>query len=159
MRSRTRASAGGTLLALGLLLAAVVPATASTPQVDTWTHHAVAPGYFDCNGQPITGDWETSHRLTTFFNADGTPQRDIEDMTFTGAFVNPANGMSIPDAGRSIFFDTLAPDYSFLTTMMNGVRDSAYFHAAGRTDFQTGAHLGVDKWDAGLAAACAALGA
>jgi hypothetical protein len=78
---------------------------------------------------------------------------------FTGAFVNPANGLSIADSGRSTYFDVLAPDDSYVSTMMNGVRHSAYFHAAGRTDFQTGAHVGVDRSDSGLAAACVALGA
>ena len=159
MRTRTRTTIGGAPLALGLLLGAVAPASASTPQVFTWTHHAVDPDYFECNGQPITGDWQTSHRLTVFFNANGTPQRDTEDMTYSGAFVNPANGLSIPDSGRSIFFDTLDASGNYLTTIVNSVRHSAYLHAAGRSDFQTGAHMGMDNWNAGVGAACAALGA
>ena len=156
---RTRMTAGGALLALGVLMGVAAPASAATPEFHEWTNHAVDPGYFDCDGTPITGDWQVSHHLTIFFAADGTPTRDIEIVDFTGAFVNPDNGRSIADSGRSIFFDTLAPDYSFLTTMMNSVRHSAYFHAAGRTDFQSGAHSGMDNFDKGYAAACAALGA
>ena len=156
---RTRMTAGSALLALGLLLGVVVPTSASSPQVSTWTNQAVDAGYFWCGSTPITGDWMVSHTLKIFFNADGTPTRDIETIDYTGAFVNPANGLSIADSGRSTFFDTLAPDYSYISTMMNGVRHSAYFHAAGRTDFQTGAHVGVDKYEVGLAAACVALGA
>ena len=43
--------------------------------------------------------------------------------------------------------------------MQNVVRKSAYLHAAGRTDFQTIVHHGVDRFDVNVAAACAALGA
>jgi len=159
MRSRTRRAIAGVLVTAGLLVGSAAPATAATPQVFTWTHHAVDPDYFECNGQPIDGVWDTSHRLTVFFTNDGTPTRDIEDVTFVGAFVNPANGMSIADSGQLLFFDTLDANGNFLTTIMNSVRHSAYFQVAGRDDFQTGAHYGVDRWDAGVAAACAALGA
>ncbi len=159
MRSRTRNALAGTLLAAGLLVGAAAPASAATPQVFTWTHHAVDPDYFECNGQPIDGIWDTSHRLTVFFDNAGTPIRDIEDMTYAGSFVNPANGKSIADSGQAIFFDTLDANGNFLTTMMNSVRHSQYFVVAGRDDFQTGAHYGVNRWDSGIAAACAALGA
>jgi hypothetical protein len=132
-------------------------ASAASPQIDSWVNHAVDPGYFDCSGQPITGDWMVSHHLITFYDNAGVPTRDIEKIDFTGAFVNPANGKSIADSGQAVFKDTLAPDYSYLTTVMTNVRKSAYFHAAGRVDFQSGRVVGVDKFDSGLAAACAAL--
>ena len=147
------------LAAAGAAGSAVGTAAANTPDISTWTNHAVDPGYFDCDGVPITGDWMVSHHLIIFFDASGTPVRDVEKIEFTGAFVNPATGASIVDSGQAIFFDTLAPDYSFLTTTMNTVRHSAYFHAAGRVDFQSGATMGMDNWDSGFDAACEVLGA
>jgi len=158
-RTRTRRALAGALVTAGLLVASAVPASAAAPQVTTWTHHAVDPDYFECNGQPIDGVWDTSHRLTVFFTNGGVPVRDVEDMTFVGEFVNPANGKSIADSGQAIFFDTLDANGNFLTTMMNSVRHSRYFRVAGRDDFQSGAHYGVNRWDAGVAAACSALGA
>jgi len=158
MRTGTRSTLIGAIAAAGLAISSAAPVSAAAPQVSTWSHQAVDPDYFECNGQPIDGIWTTSHRLTVFTTNGGTPVRDIEDMTFTGSFVNPANGRSIADSGHAIFFDTLDPDGNYLTTMMNSVRHSAYFHVAGRDDFQTGAHYGVNRWDAGIAAACAALG-
>lgn len=158
MRTRNRGVIAVALLSAGLVATAST-ALAASPQVSTWTHHAVDPGYFECDGQPIDGIWDTSHRLTVFVDGDGTPIRDIEEMTYVGAFVNPANGKSVADSGQAIFFDTLDPDGNILTTMMNSVRHSRYFRVAGRDDFQTGAHVGADRWDAGIAAACAALGA
>lgn len=159
MRTRTRSVLTGLVVAGGMLLGSAAPAAAAAPQVSTWTHHAVDPDYFECNGQPIDGVWDTSHRLTVFYTNDGTPVRDIEDLTFVGEFVNPANGRSIADSGQAIFFDTLDAQGNYVTTMMNSVRHSAYFKVAGRDDFQSGAHYGVDRWDAGVAAACVALGA
>jgi len=137
--------------------AVIGTANAASPENDSWVNHAVDPGYFECDGQPITGDWMVTHHLIIFFDHSGVPTRDIEKIDFKGAFVNPANGKSIADSGQAVFKDTLAPDYSYLTTVMTNVRKSAYFHAAGRVDFQSGRVTGVDKFDDGLAAACAAL--
>jgi hypothetical protein len=65
----------------------------------------------------------------------------------------------VPDSGSRTFFDTLAPDGSFLTTYMVEMRKSAYVHTAGRTDFQTGDFTGTSGFDdAGIAALCEALG-
>jgi len=143
--------------ALALLLVAAAPTMAVAPEVHTRTNRVDVP-YIDCGSFDAYGVWNVSHRLTIYLDKQGVPISDHEIIDFVGAFVNHDNGASIPDSGRSIFFDTLAPDGSFLTTMMNGVRHSAYLHAAGRTDFQTGVHRGMDRWDAGAAAVCAALG-
>ena len=144
--------------AVAFLLVTAVPALAASPEVDTWSNDVDVP-YLDCGTFEAHGVWTVSHRLTIYFDQAGTPIKDHEIIDFRGAFVNPDTGASIPDSGRSIYFDTLAPDYSFLTTVMTGVRHSAYLHAAGRSDFQTGAHHGIDRFDAGVIAACDALGA
>jgi hypothetical protein len=148
----------GTGLA-GLLLAGSVAGTAfaDQPAVYTWSNPVDTP-YFDCGSFDAHGVWEVSHRLTLFSDGSGTPVRDIEVIDFVGAFVNPNTGASIPDSGRIIFFDTLDAQGNYVTTMSNVVRHNAYLHAAGRSDFQTGAYHGMDDFDAGVAAACAALG-
>ena len=145
-------------LGVGLLLSAAGPAAAAAPEVDTWTNDVDVP-YFDCGSFVAHGVWSVSHVLTIYVDADGTPIRDREKVEFTGAFVNPDTGASIADSGQIIWFDELNPDGSFLATWNNVVRKSAYLHAAGRTDFQTGVSRGVDRFDVNVDAACAALGA
>jgi len=159
MKSQLTRLALASAASLTLAAAMIGTASAAQPYQDSWTNHSVDPGYFDCNGVPITGDWMVTHQLTIYFDKSGTPTSDRERIDFVGAFVNPATGDSIADSGQSIYFDTLDANYNYLTTMQNGVRHSAYFHSAGRFDFQTGASTGVDQSEKNFAAACAALGA
>jgi hypothetical protein len=133
-------------------------AGASSPTVATWTVHVERP-FTDCGGFGVVGIWEIGHKLTLFVDDSGTPIRDIERVDFSGRLVNSSTGQWVPDSGSRIFFDTLAPDGSFLTTFLNEVRHSKYVFGAGRTDFQTGSFHGnaaID--DAGIAALCEALG-
>ena len=159
MKSQLTRLAMATVAALTLAAGAIGTASAAKPDVFTWTNHAVDPGYFDCDGVPITGDWMVTHRLTIYYDSTGTPTSDREKIDFVGSFLNPATGDWIADSGQSIYFDTLDADFNYLTTMQNGVRHSEYFHSAGRFDWQTGAATGVDKSEQNFAAACAALGA
>lgn len=159
MRRNLGRLAMASVASLAITASFVGMAAAATPDSTTTVDDVVRPDYFECDGAPIDAVWTIKHHLTYFFNKAGDPVRDIEKIEWSGAFVNPANGMSIPDSGHLIFQDTLAPDYSFLTTTVNVVRRSSYLHAAGREDFQTGKKTGVDNWDSGIAAACEALGA
>jgi hypothetical protein len=143
--------------ALALALAVAGPAMAAKPDVTTWTNQVDAP-YFDCGSFVAHGVWSVSHVLKTFFAGDGTPTRDIEQMSFTGSFVNPDTGTSIRDSGKVEYFDVLAPDYSYVSTAANVLRHSDYFKVAGRTD-RSGTFHGVDRFDVNIPAACAALGA
>lgn len=134
------------------------PAAAVTPTVDTWTNH-VAISWFECDGFTVAAEWDIHHKLTTYYDTAGVATRDIERIDFSGRLSNPDTGASVPDSGTRVFFDTLAPDGSFLTTYSVQVRKSEYIHVAGRTDFQTGAFSGVDNiTDASIAALCEALG-
>lgn len=148
----------GVAMAAMLLLVAAGPASAAAPRVETWTNDVDTP-YIDCGTFEAHGVWTISHVLTTYTDNAGSPVRDREKVEFKGAFVNPETGASISDGGQIIWFDTLDADGNFLTTMQNVVRRSTYLHAAGRTDFQTFEHHGVDRFDVNAAAACAALGA
>ena len=144
-------------LASVALLGSASPAAAATPTVDSWTVHVERP-FVDCPDFSTLGVWDITHKLTLFSDAQGTPIRDIERVDFVGRIVNTETGAWVPDSGIRVFFDTLAPDGSFLTTYMVQVRHSAYIHSAGRTDFQTGEAFGVDGMGPdGIAALCAAL--
>jgi len=147
----------GAMTALTLTLAIAGPALASTPTVETWSNQVDAP-YFDCGTFEAHGVWTVSHVLKTFYAKDGTPTRDIEQMAFTGAFVNPDTGASIRDSGKVEYFDVLAPDFSYVSTAANVLRRSDYFKVAGRNDRSETFH-GVDRFDVNIPAACAALGA
>jgi len=108
-----------------LALALAAPVAAAGPTVENWTTTRDVP-YFDCPaGFTVNGVWTVNHVLKIWFHADGTPDRDIDQMSFTGAFVNHANGTSIADAGKVIYFDTLAPDFSYLSTEANVLRRRA----------------------------------
>ena len=145
-------------LAGSVLLIGAAPAAAATPTVDSWNVH-VERSFLDCPGFSVVGVWDISHRLTTYFDAEGVATRDIEQVDFAGRLVNASTGAWVADSGSRIFFDTLAPDGSFLTTYAVQQRRSAYIHGAGRTDFQTGAFSGRDGLaPASIAALCEALG-
>jgi len=156
---------GSTRFRLGLLATTIAsfmltasPAAAAAPTVTTWTVHVERP-FVDCPDFSVLGVWDITHRLTLFVNAQGTPTRDIEQVDFRGRLVNTSTGASVPDSGSRTFFDTLAPDGSYLATYGVQVRKSDYIHTAGRTDFQTGAFHGRDGMGPGsISALCEALG-
>jgi hypothetical protein len=124
-------------IACAALALSAAPAAAVAPTVDSWTVHREFP-FVDCPDFTVTGAWDISHRLTIYFDSEGIATRDIEQVEFIGRLVNDATGAWVADSGSKIFFDTLAPDSSFLTTYQVQVRHSTYLHMAGRTDFQTG---------------------
>lgn len=130
-------------MACAALALSAAPAAAVAPTVDSWTVHREFP-FVDCPDFSVTGIWDISHRLTIYFDSEGIATRDIEQVEFVGRLVNDATGAWVADSGSRIFFDTLAPDGSFLTTYSVQVRHSAYIHGAGRIDFQTGEFRGLD---------------
>lgn len=153
----TKQRAAGLALASAALMISGTPAAAVTPSVETWTVHREVP-FVDCPGFTTVGAWDITHRLTVFYDANGVAIRDIERIDFVGEIRNAETGASVPDSGGRIFFDTLAPDGSYLTTYSTEVRHSAYIHVAGRSDWQTGDFRGVNNFDdAGIASLCAAL--
>ena len=145
-------------VAAAALLLTAAPAAAAAPSVESWTVHREFV-FEECPDFSVIGIWDISHRLTIFYDTDGVATRDIEQIEFSGRLVNGSTGASVPDSGARTFFDTLAPDGSFLTTYVVQVRHSAYVHGAGRFDFQTGTYHGLSEMDAdNIAALCEALG-
>ena len=158
MSRSAKTRVGGLALAGAALLLTASPAAAVSPTVEETTVHVERP-FVDCPGFSTIGIWDISHKLTLFYDSAGVAIRDIEAIEFEGRIVNATSGAWVPDSGARKFFDTLAPDGSFLTTYMVQVRKSAYVHTAGRVDFQTGAFHGTDGFgDDGIAALCDALG-
>ena len=158
MFASPRRRAAAFALGTATLLITAAPAGASSPTVESWTVHVERP-FVQCDGFTTIGRWQISHRLTVFYGSDGVAIRDIEAVDFAGDIVNPGTGAAVADRGSRTFFDTLAPDGSFLTTYAVEVRKSAYVHTAGRTDFQSGDFSGVNGFDdAGVGALCEALG-
>ena len=147
------------LVMAGTALAASAGAVAAAvPTIESSTVHVERP-FIDCPDFSTLGVWDISHRLTIFYDAEGTPVRDIEQVDFSGRIVNTETGAWVADSGARTYFDTLAPDGSFLTTYAVEVRHSDYIHGAGRTDFQTGDYNGLNGFDpANLDALCEALG-
>jgi hypothetical protein len=148
-----------TALAGATLTLVAGPAAAVTPTTETSSAHVERP-LLDCPDFTVLGVWEISHRLTFFYDSAGVATRDIEQVDFRGRLVNESTGTWVADSGARTYFDTLAPDGSYLTTYRVEVRTSKYVHTAGRTDFQTGEFRGVDGFaPTNIAALCEALGA
>ena len=146
-----------TALAGATLTLVAGPAAAVTPTTETSSAHVARP-LLDCPDFTVLGVWEISHRLKFFYDSAGVATRDIEQVDFRGRLVNESNGTWVADSGARTYFDTLAPDGSYLTTYAVQMRRSAYIHTAGRTDFQTGDFAGRDGFGPdGIAALCGAL--
>jgi hypothetical protein len=158
MSSRNRRLAA-TFFACAALALAAAPALAVQPTVERETRHRETP-FVDCPGFATVGIWDISRKLTYFYNSDGLAIRDRDEIEFDGRIVNVETGAWVPDHGSRTFFDTLAPDGSFLETYMIVVRKSDYVHQAGRVDLQTGEFNGHEGFGPGdIAALCEALGA
>ena len=145
------------LVIAGVALAASSgAAAAASPTSETSTVHIERP-FTDCPGFTFLAIWDISRKLTFFYDSEGVAIRDIESVDFTGRLVNESTGAWVADSGSRTYFDTLAPDGSFLTTYMVQQRTSRYIHSAGRIDFQTGTFRGLDG-EANMDALCEALG-
>ena len=158
MSSRNRRLAA-TFFACAALALAAAPALAVQPTVVRETRHRETP-FVDCPEFATVGIWDISRKLTYFYDSDGLAIRDHDEIEFSGRIVNVETGAWVPDHGSRTFFDTLAPDGSFLETYMIVVRKSEYVHQAGRVDLQTGEFHGNEGFGPGdIAALCEALGA
>jgi hypothetical protein len=145
-------------MASAALALTAAPAAAMAPITETSTVDVERP-FLDCPGFNVIGTWQIDHKLTFFFDSDGVAIRDIERIDFAGRLVNAATGSWVADSGSRTYFDTLAPDGSYLTTYQVQQRQSRYVHTAGRTNFQTGEFHGRDGMSPdGIDALCGALG-
>jgi hypothetical protein len=168
MRSFALSRIAGLAACSALLLAAVpTPLLAAAPSVTEFSFHRDGP-LLDCPGFTLYAEWDITRRITLFSDGTGTPTSDIFHVEFNGSIYNPGNGKSVPDFGVRTFHDQLAPDGSFLSTILTFERTDPYVHEAGQIklgpsdasgDQAFVRQVGLEGFnDANIAALCAALG-
>jgi hypothetical protein len=168
MRSFALSRIAGLAASSALLLAAVAtPVLAAAPTITELSFHRDGP-LLDCPGFTLYAEWDITRRITLFSDGTGTPTSDIFHVEFNGSIYNPGNGKSVPDFGVRTFHDQLAPDGSFLSTILTFERTDPYVHEAGQ--IRLGAsdangdqafvrQVGLEGFnDTNIAALCAALG-
>ena len=106
-------------------------AFAAAPERYSWTNHRDDP-VLDCPGFTAWGEWDLTHDLTVYVDSAGNAIGDLERLTFSGRFYNPATQVSVADRGSKRFLDTFAPDGSYASTIFTGVRVDKYVGEAGR---------------------------
>lgn len=163
---RIQLLAAGAALVVAALAAG--PASAAQPAMFSWSNHRDGP-VLDCPTFTAHGEWDISHTLTLYLDANGVATGDLERVAFTGRFYNPDTQVSVPDSGTKRFLDTLAPDGSYLSTVMTYQRTDAFVHESGRLvlgaadangdqpELRSVGHDGFT--DANVDALCRALGA
>lgn len=163
---------GTSVMKRAVLLFAVVgatltiPATAAAvePTRQTVTFTTVAPR--PCpSGVTLIGIFNVTHEVTTFYDNDGAPVRELEVISFEVTTINPLTGESLPGSGMRIFHRDLVTG-EFFTTGDNVVTKlpdgGVAIGGAGRLVFDAQGrvieHDGPDS-DAERQQLCAALGA
>jgi hypothetical protein len=97
--------AGSSFLAI-----AFCPTTASAvaPKVETQTVHVDAGVVRSCPGFDVTATFEATRRITTFYDAAGTPIRQHVHGEIPGTVTNSVSGKSLPTKGiRNITRDLI----------------------------------------------------
>ena len=99
------------LLAAGsLVMFALAPAYAFAipPTVETVTLHRDLGVVGSCPGFDVTATFDPTRRITTFYNAEGTPIREQVHAEVPGTVTNAVTGKSLPTIGvRNITTDLL----------------------------------------------------
>lgn len=106
---------------LAVLIPAVMftptPASATPPSVDT-VHVDVDLGVIGtCGAFDVTATFEATRRITTFYDADGTPIRQHIHADIPGVFTNTATGMTLVSTGlRNITRDLITGEFKSTAT-------------------------------------------
>jgi hypothetical protein len=121
-------------------LTAAVAAVADTPaRADAPTRQTVAFDlvFHDYPGDPVphcsfdvVADFQVADQIITFTDAQGTPVRVTQHITFVGVLRAPSTGKAVPDSGNVKFTDQLAPYGSAVETFHHEVHVDRYFHVA-----------------------------
>ena len=152
------------LLVLALPVALAAPASALEPTRETVTVHRVLNPFFTCPGFTVTGVFDITREITTFYDNDGTPVSRLLRNDITGTVINNETGHSLPSDGVRIFHIDLTTGAGF-TTGSNGITKlpdgGTAVPGAGRLVFDANGqlieHLGTDD-STEMAQLCAALG-
>jgi hypothetical protein len=152
------------LSALALPLALAAPAAAVEPTRDTLHVTTVTP--VPCpSGVALIGVFEVTREITTFYDNDGTPVRQLWVASFEGTTTNPLTGESLPNSGVRVFHRDLVTGELFTTgtNVVTKLPDGGVaIGGAGRLVFDAAGRLvehdGPDSAEE-RAQLCAALGA
>lgn len=108
-------------IAIPLIAALAVPATAAAvePTRRTVSFTTLAPR--PCpSGLTLIGVFNVSEEITTFYDSDGTPVRELSIMSVEVTTTNPLTGESLPGRGVRVFHRDLVTG-EFFTTGDNAV--------------------------------------
>jgi hypothetical protein len=105
------------LVALFSLIASLAAAgTASATEPTRETIQLVSRTTNPCpDGTALIGVFDVTREITTFYDADGTPIRQLWVASFDGTWTNPLTGASLPNTGIRIFHRDLVTGEFFTT--------------------------------------------
>jgi len=110
----------GWLLAVGSLVALALSPTdafAIAPTVETVTLHRDLGVVGSCPGFDVTATFDPTRRITTFYNAEGTPIRQQIHAVVPGTVTNAVTGKSLPTTGvRNITVDLVTDEFKSTAT-------------------------------------------
>jgi hypothetical protein len=102
------------LAALALSLALATPAAAVEPTRETvhvtTTNRTLCP-----SGVALIGVFDVTREITTFYDEDGKPVRQLWVASFEGTTTNPLTGLSLPNRGVRVFHRDLVTGELFTT--------------------------------------------
>ena len=90
------------ILAATMQLTLVATAAASAPNSVDETFHRSIPNFILCPGFTVRGEFDVSRTVTTFYDENGSPIRQVTHVHFTGTLTNSLSGKTIDDAGNQI---------------------------------------------------------
>ena len=108
------------LLAAGSLVVLALSPTcafAKAPTVETVTLHRDFGVVGSCPGFDVTATFDPTRRITTFYDAEGTPIRQQIHAVVPGTVTNSVTGESLPTTGvRNITVDLLTGEFKSTAT-------------------------------------------
>jgi hypothetical protein len=92
------------LLVVGSAIATVVAATAAAdqPTIREETIHRSIPNFLSCPGFTVSGEFDITRIVFTFYATDGTPIRTVIHVHPEGTLTNAATGKTLADGGNQI---------------------------------------------------------
>lgn len=104
------------LILIPLVAALAVPATAAAVEPTRETVQATTRITTTCpNGDVIVGVFDVTREITTFYDSDGRPVRQLAVVTIEGTTTNLSTGESVPNFGLRVFHRDLLTGELFTT--------------------------------------------
>ncbi len=104
------------LIAIPLIAALAVPATAAAVQPTRQTLQVTTITPVPCaSGVTLVSVFSVTREITTFYDNEGHPVRELWVATFEGTITNPLTGASLPNRGVRIFQRDLVTGDLFTT--------------------------------------------